>query len=195
MSPRIMGKNMEKETKPFGTLHIVLICLAFGALAVALIFTAVSNSKQKQKIVEDEQAFLDSLHVFPQVDFVDSLYAKVVLNKYEDDAPKDVAYYVMDSLGNPTSEVAHETHYYENRQKYIDGNLHADNRDGLWYAYFPDGTVQTKAYYVDGKEEGRYTVFYSNGNVRYTGEYLHGRQTGEWRFYNEDGTLSHTQTF
>ena len=56
-------------------------------------------------------------------------------------------------------------------------------------------TVQTKAFYVDGKEEGRYTVYYSNGNVRYTGEYLHGRQTGEWRFYNEDGTLSHTQSY
>lgn len=186
---------MEKVTKPFGTLHIVLICLAFGALAVALTFTAVSNSKQKQKIIDAEQAFIDSLHVFPPIDFEDSLYAKVVLNKYEDDVPKDVVYYVMDSLGNPTSEAAHETHYYENHQKYIDGNLHENNRDGLWYAYFPDGTVQTKANYVDGKEEGRYTVFYSNGNVRYTGEYSHGRQIGEWRFYNEDGTLSHTQTF
>lgn len=186
---------MEKETRPFGTLHIVLICLAFGALAVALTFLAVSNSKQKQKNVDAEQAFIDSLHVFPPVDFVDSLYNRVVLKKYEDDNPKVVVYYVPDSAGNPTSEVAHETHYYENQQKYIDGNVHENNRDGLWYAYFPDGTVQTKAYYVDGKEEGRYTVFYSNGNVRYTGEYKNGRQVGEWRFYNEDGTLGRVQNF
>ena len=181
--------------RPFGTVHIVLLCVAFGLLAAALAFLAFSNFNKKKQAYDAEQAFIDSLHVFPPVDFVDSLYNRVVLKKYEDDNPKVVVYYVSDSVGNPTSELAHETHYYENRQKYIDGNLHADNRDGLWYAYFPDGTVQTKAYYVDGKEEGRYTVFYSNGNVRYTGEYLHGRQTGEWRFYNEDGTLSHTQTF
>ena len=181
--------------RPFGTIHIVLLCVSFGLLAAALVFLAFSNINKKKQAYDAEQAFIDSLHVFPPVDFVDTLYNRVVLKKYEDDNPKVVVYYVPDSAGNPTSELAHETHFYENQQKYIDGNLHANNRDGLWYAYFPDGTVQTKALYVDGKEEGRYTVFYSNGNVRYTGEYSHGRQTGEWRFYNEDGTLSHTQTF
>ena len=181
--------------RPLGTGYIVLLCVAFGLLAAALAFLAFSNYNKKKELYNAEKAFIDSLHVFPPVDFEDSLYARVVMNKYEDDAPRVVAYYVMDSLGNPTSELAHETHYYENQHVYIDGNVHADNRDGLWYAYYPDGTVQTKAFYVDGKEEGRYTVFYSNGNVRYTGEYLHGRQTGEWRFYNEDGSLSHTQTF
>ena len=160
--------------QPFGTIHIVLLCIAFGLLAAALAFLAFSNFNKKKQAVDAEQAFIDSLHVFPPVDFADSLYAKVVLNRYEDEAPKVVAYYVMDSAGNPTSELAHETHYYENQHVYIDGNVHSDNREGLWYAYYPDGTVQTKAYYVDGKEEGRYTVYYSNGNVRYTGEYLHG---------------------
>ena len=181
--------------QPFGTMHIVLLCIAFGLLAAALAFLAFSNFNKKKQAIDAEQAFIDSLHVFPPVDFADSLYAKVVLNRSEDDAPKVVAYYVMDSAGNPTSELAHETHYYENQHVYIDGNVHSDNREGLWYAYYPDGTVQTKAYYVDGKEEGRYTVYYSNGNVRYTGEYQHGRQTGEWRFYSEDGTLEYTKVY
>ena len=183
------------NSRPLGTAYIVLLCVAFGLLAAALAFLAFSNYNKKKEVCDAEKAFIDSLHVFPPVDFTDSLYAKVVVNKYEDDAPRVVAYYVMDSLGNPTSELAHETHYYENQHVYIDGNVHADKRDGLWYAYFPDGTVQTKAFYVDGKEEGRYTVYYSNGNVRYTGEYKQGRQTGEWRFYNEDGTLSHTKSY
>lgn len=194
-SLQIAKKNMEKDTKPFGTQHIVLLIVLFGLLGAALAYLAISNHNKKKQIADVEQAFIDSLHVFPPVDFVDSLYNRVVMKKYEDDNPKMVVYYVPDSAGNPTSEVAHETHYYENQQKYIDGNVHGNNRDGLWYAYFPDGTVQTKAFYVDGKEEGRYTVFYSNGNVRYTGEYSHGRQTGEWRFYNEDGTLERTQNF
>ena len=191
---------MEKKTdemsgRPFGGTHIVLLCVAFGLLGAALAYLAISNHNRQKQAADAEQAFMDSLHVFPPVEFADSLYNRVVLNRYEDDNPKVVVYYVPDSAGNPTAELAHETHYYENQQKYIDGNVHANNRDGLWYAYYPDGTVQTKAYYVDGKEEGRYTVYYSNGNVRYTGEYLHGRQTGEWRFYSEDGTLERTEVY
>jgi hypothetical protein len=189
------NKDMEKETKPFGTRHIVLLCLAFGALAAALAFLALSNHNQKRQAMDAEQAFLDSLHVFPPIDFADSLYGRVELKRYEDESPKVVVYYELDSLGNPTDVVAHETHYYENHQKYIDGNRDGENRDGLWYAYFPDGTVQTKAFYVNGQPQGRYTVYYSNGNVRYTGTYDGGRQVGEWRFYNEDGTLSHTQSY
>ena len=188
-------KDMEKRGKPFGTIHIVLLCLAFGALAAALAFLAVSNNNQKRKVVEDEQALMDSLHIFPPIEFADSLYAKVTLKSYEDDAPQIEVYYVKDSLGNPTSEIAHETHYYQNHQKYIDGNRDGATREGLWYAYYPDGTVQTKGYYVNGKEQGRYTVYYSNGNVRFTGFYDQGRQVGEWRFFNEDGTLSRTETY
>jgi hypothetical protein len=183
------------SSKPFGTVHIVLLCVSFGLLAAALAWLACSNSAKKTKLVEDEQAFLDSLHVFPPIDFVDSLYYPAVMSKYEDENPKVMVYYTLDSLGNPTSEVAHETHFYENHQKYIDGNRHDNERDGLWYAYYPDGTVQTKGFYVDGKEDGRYTVYYSNGNVRYTGVYNHGEKVGEWRFYNEDGTLARTETF
>jgi antitoxin component YwqK of YwqJK toxin-antitoxin module len=118
-----------------------------------------------------------------------------VVSKYEDENPKVMVYYVLDSLGNPTTEVAHETHFYENHQKYIDGNRQDSERDGLWYAYYPDGTVQTKGFYVNGKEDGRYTVYYSNGNVRYTGVYNNGVKVGEWRFYDEDGTLARTETF
>ena len=186
---------MENNAKPFGTLHIVLLMLAFGALAAALAFLAISNSRQKQKAIEEEQAFMDSLHVFPPVDFTDSLYSRVELKHYEDESPKVVVYYVLDSLGAPTDQIAHETHFYENQQKYIDGNRSGASRDGLWYAYYPDGTVQTKAFYENGQPQGRYTVFYSNGNVRYTGIYDHGKQVGEWRFYNEDGSLARTQNF
>lgn len=186
---------MKKETKPFGAVHIVLLCLAFGALAAALAFLAVSSSKQKQTILDNEQAFIDSLHVFPPIDFVDSLYERVDLKRYEDESPKVVVYYVLDSLGNPTEEIAHETHFYENHQKYIDGNRNGQTREGLWYAYYPDGTVQTKGFYVNGKEQGRYTVYYPNGNVRYTGIYNEGREVGEWRFYNEDGTLAKKENY
>jgi len=59
---------MEKETKPFGTQHIVLLIVSFGLLAAALAFLAVSNHNKKEQAVADEQAFIDSLHVFPPID-------------------------------------------------------------------------------------------------------------------------------
>ena len=110
---------MEKEIKPFGTLHVVLLIVAFGLLSAALVSLAVSNHNRKAKIIADEQAFMDSLHVFPPIEFVDSLYGKVELKHYEDETPKVVVYYELDSLGNPTGDIAHETHFYENHQKYM----------------------------------------------------------------------------
>lgn len=189
-----MSQDINKKDS-LGLGYVLMLCLAFGLLAAALAYLAVSNSRTKRLAVEDEQAFMDSLHVFPPIEFADSLYAKVALKNYEDDTPQIEVYYVKDSLGNPTSEIAHETHYYQNHQKYIDGNRNGATREGLWYAYYPDGTVQTKGYYVNGKEQGRYTVYYSNGNVRFTGVYDQGHQVGEWRFYDEDGTLNRTETY
>ena len=170
-----------------------------GGVAITLtiaviIHLIVSNHNRKDQYVNSEQAFIDSLHIFPPINFVDSLYCRVVKLEYEDGSPKIVFYYMWDKYGKRTDDVVHETHYYENKQKFIDGNRKGDNRDGLWYAYFPDGTVQTKAYYEDGKENGRYTVYYSNGNVRYTGLYKYGVKIGKWYFYNEDGTLSRVTT-
>ena len=59
----------------------------------------------------------------------------------------------------------------------------------MWYAYHPDGKVQTMAHYVNGKEEGRYTVYHPNGAVYYTCEYHQGKRVGTWLFYNEEEQL------
>jgi len=164
------------------------------SLTIAVIIHLIVSNHNRKEYVNSEQAFIDSLHMFPPINFADSLYCRVVTLVYEDGSPKIVFYYMWDKYGKPTDDVVHETHYYENKQIFIDGNRKGDNRDGLWYAYFPDGTVQTKAYYEDGKENGRYTVYYSNGNVRYTGLYKYGVKIGKWYFYNENGTLSRVTT-
>ena len=98
--------KMEKKTdemsgRPFGGTHIVLLCVAFGLLGAALAYLAISNHNRQKQAADAEQAFMDSLHVFPPVEFADSLYNRVVLNRYEDDNPKVVVYYVPDSAGNP----------------------------------------------------------------------------------------------
>ncbi len=189
-------ENIKKEKSGNGArpIHYLLLLSCFAVLAAGLIAAATSNKNQKQQLAFDEQALIDSLHVFPEIEFADSLYASVTTAKYDNDSetPKDVYYYAVDSTGNPTDEIVHETHYYENEHKFIDGNVSNKKREGLWYAYYPDGTVQTMAVYKNGLEEGRYAVYYPNGNVRYTGLYKAGKEVGEWRFYNEDGTLAKT---
>lgn len=178
----------------------VLSWLIWAASLIVLVSVVVmcvlhiKNDPQK-KLEQDAAAVLDSLHIFPPMDFADSLYYRRVLISYEDESPRDVYFYEKDSLGNPTKNKVHETHYYPDNKKYVDGNVANDTRDGLWYAYHKDGKVQTMAHYEKGKEEGRYAVYYENGNVRYTGMYKHGKRVGVWYFYDENEKLVKTKDF
>ncbi len=175
-------------------LIVVASVLVVAAVAVILILHFMRNRNQ-DGIVQDSQDDLAELHVFPPIDFEDSLYYKKTVVSYDDESPRDVFYYEKDSLGQPTDVRVHETHFYEGKKKYIDGNISENQRDGLWYAYHKNGNVQTMAHYKDGKENGRYTVYHENGNVYYTGYYKNGERVGEWRFYDQNEKLVRTENF
>lgn len=176
---------------------IVILVVGLVVLLGIIVVLAMTGNKGKGENNQPEQPDLSALHQFPAIDFVDSLYYKKVLVSYGDDdeSPRDVYYYALDSVGQPTTEKVHETHYYPGNKKYIDGNISNNVRDGLWYAYHPNGNVQTMAYYRNGKEDGQYTVYYENGNVRYTGKYRDGKRIGVWSFYDENEHLQKTENF
>ena len=183
-------KDENPKRKGIRSWWIVLLCVVLALTAIAVAVGILRHKHSLETVVEEERsALLDSLHVFPPVDFADSLCQSHVVATYEDDAPRDVFYYEIDSAGNTTRNVVHERHYYPSRQKFMDGNVHNGKRNGLWYAYHPNGNVQTMAYYVDGLEEGRYTVYHPNGAVYYTGEYHHGKCVGTWLFYDDEEHL------
>ncbi len=117
---------------------------------------------------------------------------KIVIEQNSDDTPKIVYYYKMDKEGNVTEEVTREEHFFEGGKKYVEGDIKNGARNGEWFAYFPDGSVQVSAYYVDGKEHGDYKVFRENGNPYYTGEYDHGICVGTWKEYDEKGDVTKT---
>lgn len=171
---------------------IILAAVLIAALVVAFLL-ARHHGKSADKTQETTDSELAELHVFPPIEFADSLYYKKTIVSYEDESPRDVFYYEKDSLGQPTNMRVHETHYYPGKQKYIDGNLAENQRDGLWYAYHKNGNVQTMAHYKNGKENGRYTVYHENGNVYYTGFYKDGQRVGEWKFYDEKEKLVRTE--
>jgi len=106
---------------------------------------------------------------------------------YNDSIPKKVYYYKVDDNGKKSQEIIGEAHYYPNKQEYMGGAMKDGNREGKWYAYFPDGSVQTEAFYVDGKEHGVYNIYRENGKPYLKAHYDHGICDGTWIWYDENG--------
>ena len=188
------NNNLEPKVshKKRNILIITISALVLAAIAV-LLFWLFSHANKP--VASQEKEDLTELHVFPPIEFADSLYFKKTVVSYGDESPRDVFYYEKDSLGQPTDVRVHETHFYEGEKKYIDGNLSDNQRDGLWYAYHKNGNVQTMAHYKNGKEDGRYTVYHENGKVYYTGYYKDGVRVGEWKFYDQNEKLVHKVNF
>lgn len=174
---------------------ILLVTVAVLLVAAGLVLWLALRNKDAQQTPKEEKIDLSELHVFPPIDFVDSLYFRKTIVSYEDETPRDVYYYEKDKDGQPTDKKVHETHYYPSNKKYIDGNVNGNGRDGLWYAYHANGKVQTMGHYVNGVEHGQYAVYYENGSVRYTGMYDHGKRVGKWMFFDEQEKLIKTVDF
>jgi antitoxin component YwqK of YwqJK toxin-antitoxin module len=63
------------------------------------------------------------------------------------------------------------------------------SRDGLFVAYYPDGSVKSEGTYVDGLEHGQWRDFLENGRPAAIGEYVNGKEDGAWTFYRDDGSV------
>lgn len=179
---------------------LVILIIGIAVLVGTLVFLGVMTSKNNPADTPTKEVNiydLKALHEFPPIEFEDSLYYKKVLVSYNNDqeSPRDVYYYEKDDKGMPTDVKVHETHFYPNEKKFIDGNVANDQRDGLWYAYHKNGRVQTMAHYRNGKEDGQYAVYYENGSVRYTGFYKNGERIGKWCFYDENEKLVQTKDY
>jgi len=110
-----------------------------------------------------------------------------VVASFEDNTPQVVFYYKVDENGKQTQEQIGVVEFYPHQQERLGGGLKDGERDGQWYAFFPDGSVQTDAFYIDGKEHGAYTVYRENGTAYYKGYYNQGICDGTWYWYDEAG--------
>jgi len=126
----------------------------------------------------------------PKPVFNEKTKGREVMAAYNDSTPQVVFYYKVDKNGKPTDEKIGESYYYENRQEYIGGGMKDDKRDGKWYAFFRDGSLQTEAFYVDGKEHGAYNVYQENGKPLYRAHFDHGKCDGTWYFYDNEGNIT-----
>lgn len=124
-----------------------------------------------------------------RIDPDDTVKGRIVEQMYADSTPRKISIYEVDAQGKPTNQLKREVYYYKDKQKYIEGNFNQNQRNGLWQAYFKDGKVQSKMYYIDGVAHGEKVVYRENGNKYYEGQYEQGICSGVWNFYTEDGTL------
>jgi antitoxin component YwqK of YwqJK toxin-antitoxin module len=77
---------------------------------------------------------------------------------------------------------------YENTHELkITGTLKNGERDGIWTAWFKNGTVESEAMYADGLRHGKINTWYESGKLRYTGFYANGELFGEWIYYSPEG--------
>jgi len=113
-----------------------------------------------------------------------------VIASYTDSLPQVVYYYKVDEKGNTTQEKIGEAYYYENKQEYVGGGMKDGKREGRWYAFFRDGSVQTEAFYIDGMEHGAYNVYRENGKPMFKWYYNHGVCDGTWYWYDENGSVT-----
>lgn len=154
------------------------IVLFIGLLS----FSYACSPKQKTSVVVDPD---------------DTMPGRVVVAVYADSTPGIVQYYKLDSAGKLTQELAREVHYYQGKKKYTDCSFTTLKEDSVWravkdgpaFAYHENGVVQTKAFYVNGKEQGEYKVYRDNGKLLYEGSYESGQRVGEWKFYHKNGRV------
>ena len=62
-------------------------------------------------------------------------------------------------------------------------------KNGLYEAFYDDGTLKETCNYVKGSLQGERKMFFSNGNLEITENYVDGKMNGEYKNHYESGQL------
>ncbi len=112
---------------------------------------------------------------------------EVVESSYENGTPKVVKYY--HKIGGKLV-LDREVMYYENKQKRIEGEYNNQLRNGIWKAWYENGTIWSVGEYKDGKRNGEGISYHPNGKIYIEGMYRNDTRVGPWRFYDTAGVLT-----
>ncbi len=84
-------------------------------------------------------------------------------------------------------------HY--NGKKYAEGNYDHYMLNGIYKAYYFDGSSQSVAYYKNGELDSVYKSYYYGGQLQMQGKYVDGDKEGVWTYYYENGKVSEEEIF
>ncbi len=112
---------------------------------------------------------------------------EVVESAYENGNPKVVKYY---HKKGSALVLDREVMFYENKEKRIEGEYKNNLRNGIWKAWYEDGTIWSKGEYKDGKRNGEAISYHPNGIKYIEGMYRDDIRVGAWCFYDTTGILT-----
>lgn len=106
-------------------------------------------------------------------------------SSFKDGSPKVVKFYADKEF----TKLIREVQYYPSGQKRIEGSYKNGEREGLWQAWYTDGTIWSEGEYKNGIENGIRKTYHPNGQVFYEGTMDNGERAGSWKFFKENGEL------
>lgn len=74
--------------------------------------------------------------------------------------------------------------HLERRRNYVDGK-----KNGLYERFNSCGIKKLKCYFKDDKKHGEYIEYYKNGQIMKTYNYINGKKNGMQQEYRNDGSL------
>ncbi|MBC7411603.1 MAG: hypothetical protein H7331_04015 [Bacteroidia bacterium] len=91
------------------------------------------------------------------------------------------------------NKTGNDTVYYDDSKKQVRfaGELIMGKRNGIWKAYYQNGTLWSEGQYVNGSGEGLSHIFYPDGSIKIMGFYTNDKPSGVWQFFDEQGTMTH----
>lgn len=108
-----------------------------------------------------------------------------VVQSFDNGKPQQVQVFELDG----DQKVLIETiDYYPNGQVKMKGGVNPEGeRNGVWQAWYQDGTIWSEGEFSNGLQHGYRKVYHPNGQLRYEGNYESDKPSGEWIFYNDSG--------
>lgn len=95
------------------------------------------------------------------------------------------AFIMLNKTGN-------DSVFYDNtKQLRFAGELIKGKRNGLWKAYYKNGSLWSEGEFKNGLGEGYSHVYHTNGKVSTMGFYTNDNPSGVWQYFNEQGTMTH----
>jgi antitoxin component YwqK of YwqJK toxin-antitoxin module len=106
--------------------------------------------------------------------------------RYADKTPKvvrGVKRYSDNSLVNH----GHYVSYYQNGQKFEEGEYVDNLKQGPWHVWHENGKEAKLENYAQGQPDGHWTLFNDQGLPEREVSYQAGRRNGVWKYYYPDG--------
>ena len=180
---RVMtGKNMMlRKTKMKKTLLIILPLLLILGCSKPVDRSTLINKDGLMYLPDSDSPYSGEVFLFRRIKTKEGLFKRI---KVGDETYKDGKIEGLVTL------------WFENGQKWEEGNYKDGKIEGLYTTWYENGQKKEETNYKDGKKDGLYNSWYSDGKKWEEGNYKDGKKDGlwtyvfmNWKYTYKDGKL------